>query len=473
MLIVYFIFVAILISLSLLIGRNNATRILSGIFLLLQIYLTLWMCFHLGKNEMGLFVIDDTAILFSILLCMLSLASFYYSKKIFELENNRRIKTFGAGFMALVASITGVYCASNITVSWIFLEATTLSVAILIYHNRTIRALEATWKYVFVTSIGIALAYIGILFVSLTFKNNPGMDMSYANLSRILPTANPLYLKLSFLFVLIGYSAKMEIFPLYTIGIDANYVAPSPVSALISTAMVNAGFVSIFRVYKSLAMTSVASWAGHIMILTGVLSLLIATIYMLRVKNYKRLFAYSTLEHMGLVAIGMGIGGIALIAAILQVFLHSFVKSSMFFQLGQAHRLLKTYRIGKTGNYFNINPTGAIVILLGTIILVAIPPSGMFISEWMLFTTLAMTGNWVIFSLIALLSCIILYGVFTKILPLLFSDFENPFSNNERSHSSESIIQFVFLLVCFSICFYRPSILTDIIGRIADLRLYY
>jgi hydrogenase-4 component F len=473
MLTVYFIIVAILISLSLLARRSMYTRLLSGIFLMLQVCLTIWMCYNLGKNEMSLFLIDDTAILFSFLLCLVSLATFYYSRKAFELENNRRLKSFGAGFIALVASITGVYCASNITVSWIFLEATTLSVAVLIYHNRTIRALEATWKYVFITSIGIALAYIGILFLSLTFKNSAGMDLSYANLSRILPSANPLYIKLAFLFVLIGYSAKMEIFPLYTIGIDANYVAPSPVSAFISTAMVNAGFVSIFRVYKSLAMTSVFQWAGHIMIFSGILSLIIATIYMLRVKNYKRMFAYSTLEHMGLVSIGMGIGGLALIAAILQVFLHSFVKSSMFFQLGQAHRILKTYRIGKTGNYFNINPTGALVILLGTIILVAIPPSGMFIPEWMLFTSLALSGHWILFITIAFLLCLILYGVFTRILPLLFTDVANPYSNMTQINKRESIHQFMFLLVCFAICFFRPAILTEIIGRIADLSLYY
>jgi hydrogenase-4 component F len=233
MLTIYFIVVAILILSCVLIRIRNASHFLTGIFLVLQIFLTLWMCNNLGKKEIGLFLIDDTAILFSLLLCLVSLATYYYSKKAFEVENNRRIKSYGAGFIALVASITGVYCASNITVSWIFLEATTLSAAVLIYHNRTIRALEATWKYVFITSIGIALAYIGILFLSLTFKNNVGMDLSYVNLSNMMPSANPLYLKLAFLFVLIGYSAKMEIFPLYTIAIDANYVAPSPVSALI------------------------------------------------------------------------------------------------------------------------------------------------------------------------------------------------------------------------------------------------
>jgi hydrogenase-4 component F len=431
------------------------------------------MCFNLGKNELDLFIIDDAAILFSFLLCVISLAMFYYSKEIFEAEKKRKTKSFGAGFMALVASITGVYCASNITVSWIFLEATTLSVAALIYHNRTVRALEATWKYVFVTSIGIALAYIGILFISLTFKHSEGMNMSYENLSHILAFANPLYLKLAFLFVLIGYSAKMEIFPLYTIGIDANYVAPSPVSALISTAMVNAGFISIYRVYKAFAFTSVASWAGNIMILTGILSLIIAAVYLLRVKNFKRMFAYSTLEQMGMVSIGMGIGGNALIAAIFLVFLHSFVKSGIFFQLGQAHKILKTYRIGKTGNYFNLNPAGGLVILLGTIVLVAIPPSGMFIPEWILFSTLVAKGDWTLFISIALLLCVILYGIFSKVLPLLFTKVDEPYNFTGRIYKRESIIQFIFLFVCFSFCFFRPAFFTELIGRIADLGLYY
>jgi hydrogenase-4 component F len=473
MLAAYFIITAFLISLNLVVKKSELNRLFCGIFLILQLYLTIWMWYNLGKNEMGLFIIDDTALLFSFLLCVVSVATFYYSTYIFELENTRRIKLFGGAFIGLIASITGVYCASNITVSWIFLEATTLSVAALIYHNRTIRALEATWKYVFITSVGIALAYIGILFVSLTFKNTVGTDMSYFNLSHTLANANPLYLKLAFLFVLIGYSAKMEIFPLYTIGIDANYVAPAPVSALISTAMVNAGFVSILRVYKALALTSVFVWAGHILILSGVLSLIIAAIYILRVKNYKRLFAYSTLEHMGIVAIGMGIGGVALIAAILQVFIHTFVKSSIFFQLGQAHKILKTYRIGKTGNYININTTGAMVILLGTIILIAIPPSGIFIPEWMLFTTLVLSGNWILFILIAFLLCLILYGILTRVLPLLFFEVANPYKDMTYINRNESTIQLIFLLVCFALCFFRPAILTEIICRIADLSLYY
>ena len=185
------------------------------------------------------------------------------------------------------------------------------------------------------------------------------------------------------------------------------------------------------------------------------------------------MYAYSTLEHMGIVSIGMGIGGIALIAGILQVFLHSFVKSSMFFQLGQAHRILKTYRIGKSGNYFNINPSGALVILLGTIILVAIPPSGIFVSELMLFTSLALSGQWILFMAIVFLLCLILFGIFTKILPFLFADFSNPYSNSKAIHPGETFIQFLFLFVCIVLCFYRPALLMEIIRRIADLSLYY
>ena len=471
MLIAYFSLSAVLIAINLLSRRRNFTRLLTGLFILIQVLITVWMCYNPNKNVLGLFLIDDAAILFSVIMSFLCMATWYYSKQIIDAEKHRSLKSFGAGFIGLAASITGVYCASNLTVSWIFLEATTLCVAILIYHNRTVRALEASWKYIFVTSVGIALAYIGILFISLTIKHTSSPDLSYANLAQVLPMANPLYLKLAFLFVLIGYSAKMEIFPLYTIGIDANYVAPSPVSAFISTAMVNAGFVAIYRLYKALAFTIVKDWAGHILILTGIISLLIAAIYLLRVKNYKRMFAYSTLEHMGMVVIGMGIGGKAMIAAIFLIVLHSFVKSGMFFQLGLAHKILKTYSIGKTGDYFRINPAGAMVILAGTIVLSAIPPSGFFIPEWMIFTSLAMSGNWILFIVIAILLCFALYGIFSKILPFLFIQTGTPYSESSHILRRETIIQFLFIFICLEFCFYRPSFFIEMAGRIADMSI--
>src|SRR5574344_1251970 len=138
--------------------------------------------------------------------------------------------------MLLVTAIAGVYFAENVAVTWIFLEATTLCSAGIIYHRRTAQTLEATWKYIFVCSTGIAMAYLGILLLGSVTRGS----LAYADMAGVVNDGNQLYLKVAFLLILTGYSCKMEVFPLYTAGVDANFAAPSPASAFISTALVNA-----------------------------------------------------------------------------------------------------------------------------------------------------------------------------------------------------------------------------------------
>ena len=202
--------------------------------------------------------------------------------------------------IALMTFMTGAYLANGMTVLWIFVEATTLAVALLIYHDRTEIALEATWKYVFICSAGIALAYLGILFLGFIYGREDAASLSFSSLAVIINQANPMYLKIAFLFVLIGFSTKMGLFPMHTVTIDAHSVAPPPVSALISTTLMNVGFLAIFRVYTLFSSSSILPFMNSVLILSGVFSLLIAAGYMLKAKHLKRMLAYSSLENMGL-----------------------------------------------------------------------------------------------------------------------------------------------------------------------------
>jgi hydrogenase-4 component F len=147
--------------------------------------------------------------------------------------------------------MSGAYLANGIIVTWIFVEATTLSVVALIYHDRTASSLEAAWKYFFVCSIGITLAYIGILFLGFTVSGSDILELSFSELSNISLQAEPLYLKIAFIFIFVGYSTKMGLFPMHTVTIDAHSVSPPPISAFISTTLMNVGFIAILRVYSS------------------------------------------------------------------------------------------------------------------------------------------------------------------------------------------------------------------------------
>mgnify|MGYP000392725843 CR=1 FL=1 len=223
-----------------------------------------------GETSAVWFAFDAAGTLFYCLLCIVSAFAFFHSKASLHDCDLRQTRTYAGLLMLLTTAIAGAYFASNLAVTWIFLEATTLCSAGIVYHRRTAQALEAAWKYVFVCSTGIAMAYLGILLLAAATDCE---SLDYATVAAAAPGGSALYLKTAFLLILCGYSCKAELFPLYTVGVDANFAAPAPASALISTGLVNAGFLALLRVYKLLAETEVFPWVKSVLLLVGVLSL--------------------------------------------------------------------------------------------------------------------------------------------------------------------------------------------------------
>ena len=193
------------------------------------------------------FTFDEAGTLFYILLAIVALFVFWHSEEYLKTDAIEHYRLYFSLMMLLTTAITGVYFANNIAITWILLEATTLCGAGILYYRRSKPTLEATWKYLFVCSTGIAIAYLGILLLCAAAENS---SLNYSELKNLIIHGNPLYLKVAFILILTGYSCKMEIFPLYTIGVDANFAAPAPASAMISTGLVNAGFLAIFRIYR-------------------------------------------------------------------------------------------------------------------------------------------------------------------------------------------------------------------------------
>lgn len=261
----------------------------------------------------------------------------------------------------------------------------------------------------------------------------------------------------------------MEIFPLYTVGIDANFAAPAPASAFISTALVNAGFVSIFRIYSLYAPTGeVFEWARHVLILIGILSLAVGAMFLRRTNNYKRFLSYSTVENMGIVCIGMGIGGLALWAAVFHVVSHTFVKSSMFFHVGVMRHVYDSYSINRIGNYMNINRIGALGVIIGTLVLLAFPPSPLFLSEVMIFSELVGAGSWWLLALMLVLMCVVIYAIWSRTLRLSYH------SNQDELHLSAvnlrlSYIASILLVAALVIGVWQPEVLTKAIDTIVNI----
>ena len=466
-----FILVSLIFAIApLMVKSERATRILAGCFFLTQVAgIALIIAFkQTDAVLLSIFRTDTLAVLFHILMTAVLGFTLIHSSSYLKAEevSTRSYKAYYTLLMLLAVAITCVYYSDNLAMTWVFLELTTICSAGIIYHREFKQSLEATWKYIFVCSTGIAMAYLGILLLS-TVAEHGALD--YASLKAVIAEGNPLYLKVAFLLMIVGYSCKMEIFPLYTVGVDANYAAPAPASAFISTVLVNAGFVSIFRIYDLYAASGeVFEWARHTLILIGILSLAVGAMFLRRTNNYKRFLSYSTVENMGIVVIGMGIGGVALWAAVLHVVCHTFVKSSMFFQVGIMRHIYDSYSINRIGNYMSINRVGAIGFIIGTLVLLAFPPSPLFLSEVMIFQGIISNGSWWLLVAMLLLMCVVIYSLWSRTLRLGYHSIQDELHlsevNRRLSYSAA-----VLLVVAIAIGIWMPEPLREAIDKIVNI----
>jgi len=437
------------IAIGLFLSRNKIVTFgLLGLFLVLQWVLTFYSFNNLRSTDLGYFTYDSLAVLLLVVLSIIAVPAMIHSHIYLDdqpASPQTRSIYYGA-IVLLMTAISAGYLSNHIAVTWIFTEITTLSASALIYHHRNKLALEGTWKYVFICAISITFVFVGILFLSLSLENAGSDDLSYSNLVANSSRLNPFWLRLAFLFIFTGFTAKLGLVPMFTAGIDAKDKAPAPVGALLSSVLMNLGFVGIFRFYIVVANTPLHHWANVVIGIAALLSVFVSTVYMIKVKNIKRMFAYSGIEHMGLVMLGVAAGGIGYYAAILHIILHALVKSSLFFQFTQLYRVFQNKIIYHVGNYFKYNTTGAMVLLLGFISATAMPPSGLFVSEFMIFRSLFEAHQILLLVVVLLLLTMIIWAFGKNIFKILFIppvDFDD--SNVPKISPWESVTQFILL----------------------------
>jgi len=446
--------------------KNLLNNVLVIIFGALQIAFTVYACINYKASSLEYFTFDSLGLLLLVTLSIITVPalfhSYLYLKRHDETHQSRSI--YFSAIVLLITAISAAYLANHIAVIWIFTEITTLSASILIYHHRNKLALEGTWKYVFICAISITFVFIGILFLSLALQPAGSVDLSFANLMMNKNKLNPFWLRLAFLFIFTGFTAKLGLVPMYTAGIDAKDKAPAPAGALLSSVLMNMGFVGIFRIYAILSQTSLFNWARTIVFISALLSIFVAAIYMTKVLNIKRMFAYSSIEHMGIVMIGIAAGGVGYYAAILHIILHAFVKSSMFFQFNQLYRTFQSKSIQYVGNYFKYNPAGATVLLLGFISAAAMPPSGLFVSEFLIFRAL-FEGKYVILLIVVLFLLTIVIWAFGKnIMKILFLPVQGlDESNIPKASPWESLSQYILLFIAIWLGLNPPAIFVQLI----------
>lgn len=464
----YYLTGALIISILLFFNRNKQVNyLLTILFIALQWVFTVYEYQHINITELIYFTPDSLAILFLIVLSIVCVPAIYHSHIYCNTkhENPRNRGIYFAATVVLLAALSAAYLSNHIAITWIFVELTTLSASALIYHRRNIRSLEGTWKYIFVCSISITLVFIGILFLSVAVQQSGGTDLFYHVLFEHAAGMNVFWLKLAFLFIFTGFTSKAALVPMYTAGIDAKDKAPSPSGALFSSVLMNVGFIGIFRFYQIISPTPIFHWANNIILISGFLSIFVATVYMLRVKNLKRMFAYSSLEHMGLIMLGLAAGGIGRYAAILHLVLHSFAKPVLFFQMGQVYRIYKSKSIYDVGNYFKYNPAGAMVLLLAFFVVTAMPPSGMFVSEFYIFRSLFEADKFWLLIVVLLLLTLIIWSFAKNIFKMLFI---KPVNFNEEQLAKinpyENISQYILLALVIYLGLNPPAEFVNLIN---------
>lgn len=458
---------ALLISTVLFFNRNKALNYsLIIIFIVLQCWLTVYEYDHQNIQELGYFTPDALAIIFLATLSIVSIAVFGYSYIYFSKDKDipRERSIYFAAMVILLMALSAAYLSDNIAITWIFVEVTTLSSSALIYHRRTVLTLEGTWKYLFVCSISITFVFIGILFLTVAAQHEGINDLNYKILFTKAGSLDVFWLKLAFLFIFTGFTCKAGLVPMYTAGIDAKDKAPSPAGALFSSVLMNVGFLGIFRFYEIISHTSVLSWANTILFISGTLSVFVATVYIMKVKNFKRLFAYSSVEHIGLTTLAIAAGGIGYYAAILHLVLHSFAKSTLFFQVGQVYRIYKSKSIYDAGDYLKYNLPGALILLSGFFIIAGMPPSGMFVSEFLIFRSLFETNHLWLLAIVLILLTLIIWSLGKNIFKMLFIKplgFKDAIV--EKIHPAESSGQYIFLAVVIWLGLNPPGVFVNLI----------
>ncbi len=466
MMINYFIIAGILTLLTFLIRNRTVNKILSALFIVTQLAITIVAFKNEGLDDSEFFSFSPLGILLAIVLSILTVTTFYHSQLYLKRHDNtvRNESIYYAALMALIISMTAVYFSNHIGIMWAFIEATTLFVSVLIYHERTAIAIEATWKYLFICSLSIAIAFLGILFLSVVATDSGLSSLYFKDLIHISSSVDPTWIKIAFLLMFTGFCAKMGLFPLHTVCVDAHTTAPPPISAFISTTLMNVGFLSIYRIYSIIAQTEALPWAQNVLIISGVTSIAISAMQLLRVTHFKRMFAFSSLEHMGIVVLAIAAGGIGYYAAILHIILHSFAKASVFYQIGQVYSILKTYKISATGQYIKLNPIGALVVLVAFIMVTAIPPSGLFVSEFLIFKSMFVSHYYVPAILVLILITVIIFVFGRNFLRLLFYPYERaeealPIAINH----AETISQFTLFGLILFLAFSPPVFFVELI----------
>lgn len=453
--------------LTLLIKNKNFNIFMINLYAIIHFTITLMLCAGIGKTVSSpYFALDGVNMIFLPVLSVVYLAVAVYNTGYIKSVNtpDRRISHYSFMILIFVLSMTGTLLSTDLGLAWVLIEATTLSSAYLIYFNKTKHSIEAAWKYVFICSIGIALAFVGIILLNIS--SGSINSLNFEELYSHAQTFDTNWLQIAFIFILFGFGAKMGLAPVHFWLPDAHSEAPSPISALLSAALLNSAFLVITRVFKIMNLAGCSEYARFMLLLMGFISLFITAVFIYHIKNYKRMLAYSSIENMGILAIGLALG--AYYAVILHIIGHSLAKASFFLTSGNILELYQTKRIKSVNGLMQIDKKTGWLWIVSFLAICAFPTSVLFISEFLLIKTMIAKEYYILCVLFILFLTIILYGMGHVVIKTTFGKVSDEKAkvtelNRDKISFYMYLPQIIMLVTVFILGIYVPPFLNNII----------
>lgn len=383
--------------------------------------------FAFGK----LFFIDP---LNAFLVCLSAFVGFttsLFSRPYMRIERDRgrmtpsRMRLYHSMVQLFMFTMFLALTTNNIGILWVAMEGATLATVLLVSVYRTAASLEAAWKYFILCGVGIALALFGTILLYLAADRQMGASgdaLLWTNLNAVKMHLEPSIMSLAFVFLLVGYGTKMGLVPLHSWLPDAHAEGPTPISAVLSGLLLNVALYAVLR-FKMLADGALQNGLpGQLLVGFGLVSVLVATFSLSRQKDIKRMFSYSSIEHVGLMTFAFGLGGpVATYAGLLHMTIHSLVKSAIFFTVGHACQKAGTQVMSDIRGLVKVSPVLGWGMLLGVFAILGLPPFGMFASEFLIITSAMRDLPWAAPILLLALG-VAFASILARVLPMVFGD---------------------------------------------------
>jgi hydrogenase-4 component F len=377
------------------------------------------------------FFVDSLNVFLVTLTAFVSMTTAIFSRPYMRIEqdhgrlNDARLRLYHSMYQLFVFAMLLVLLTNNMGILWVAMEAATLTTVLLVSLYRTPASLEAAWKYFILCGVGIAQALFGTILLyaaSSRVQGTEGGTLLWTELQQVSGSLEPTVMSLAFVFLLVGYGTKVGLVPLHNWLPDAHAEGPTPVSAVLSGLLLNVALYALLRCRVLVDSALQTPFAANLMMGFGLLSVVVAAFFLARQRDIKRMFAYSSIEHMGLITFAFGMGGpVASFAGLLHMTVHSLTKSAIFFAAGHATQKAGTQMMEDIRGLITVNPTVGWGLMLGSIAILGLPPFGVFASEFLIITSAMRQQPWATPVLLISLG-VAFAAVFSKVQPMVFGE---------------------------------------------------